>query len=109
MKISIVFCLLFSISCMQAGEKVNLIDSSFEELKTGYSGVYDPEEKTARCTKFSQATGEDEMQFSEVKMIGCCDQCTGKIIGTCKNPKYDPTIKAGDNQEPPFFFITTDQ
>ncbi len=90
-------------------ENINLNDSSFEELKFGYVGVYNPEKKTVACTKLSQSCESEEKTFSEVTMINCCDECKGKIIGTCKNLKYDPTKKLSENDESPFFFITTEQ
>lgn len=90
-------------------ENLNLSDSSFEELRFGYVGVYNPDKKTVTCTKLSQSNEIEKKIFSKVSLVNCCDECKGKIIGTCKNLKYDPTKRLSDSAESPFFFITTEQ
>lgn len=105
------FFLLFMQLPVQAQEeKVNLIDSSFESLRSGYVGVYNPEAHTVTCSKISHDRGPEEVAFSSVKSLNCCESCSGKIIGTYKNPKYNPCTNACKNQEPePPFYLLVEQ
>ena len=103
------FLLFMQLSVRAQEEKVNLIDSSFESLRSGYVGVYNPEKQIVTCSKISHDRGPEEVVFSSVKSLDCCENCSGRIIGTYKNPKYDACVKACKEQGPPFYLLTVDQ
>ena len=90
------------------GKNINLRDSAFEELHTGYVGTYNPETKTVLCTKVTCANGPEEIEFVGVKSSNCLEVCTGKMIGTYKNTNYNPCQEADATCEPPFFVLSID-
>ncbi len=95
---------------LKGSEKnINLRDSSFEQLHTGYVGVYNPETKAVLCTKVTCAhNGPEEIEFVGVKAKNCLEVCTGKMIGTYKNIDYNPCQEADEKCEPPFFVLSID-
>ena len=95
---------------LKGSEKnINLRDSSFEQLHTGYVGVYNPEAKTVLCTKITCAhNGPEEIEFVGVKAKNCLEVCKGKMIGTYKNVNYNPCQEADEKCEPPFFVLSID-
>ena len=93
-------------------ENINLHDSAFEKLRTGYVGAYNPETNSILCTKIRSANGPDsvaDIEFHDVKVANCLEVCKGKIIGTFKNMRYNPCQEADEHCESPFFVLSIDQ
>lgn len=111
MKISLWTFLTFTIGfsstivCEEKIEQLKLINSSYEELKSGYSCVYDPQKKSVQCTPLPNTVDKKPVTFEQVEVVDCCSKHHGKIIGTCVNCKYDPKVKSTKDEEPPFFLV----
>ena len=89
-------------------EKLHLVNSSYEELKSGYSCIYDEQKKMVQCTPLPNIVDKKPIAFEHVEVVDCCSNPSppGKIIGTCTNCKYDPKAKPSkDHHEPPFFLV----